>query len=242
MPMRRYQVEPTSPPNYSDVLPNLPPPYWTVVGTVIDNDQQPIPSPPPYADPIVSPPPYVAPIVSPPPVSLPRPIVQSSPASSMDKNRLFYSWSGLIWLVLLIILDVIHFVLFGVCFQCPLPDDDLSLARVFLFINGSFFTVGLIYLIYLLIKAKGLHIASGIYLGLGYSFCPCLVTLVCLIFTITTLARLNTAIQSFASSPNAYTCPLFFYQFLFGIIIFDNLLVLTPLITVGAIVCMACSK
>jgi hypothetical protein len=117
------------PPNYSSVSICDPPEYSDIVSNL------PSSSPPPYVNSTDSS-----------TVNLPSHLESSpTPEEVYEDSQCVESCWTFSWILFLIILGLLHLVLSGIYFQCPIPETDLNGIRTLLFLHIIFSVVMIIY-------------------------------------------------------------------------------------------------
>jgi uncharacterized membrane protein YagU involved in acid resistance len=212
------------PPNYSSVSICDPPEYSDIVSNL------PSSSPPPYVNSTDSS-----------TVNLPSHLESSpTPEEVYEDSQCVKSCWTFSWILFLIILGLLHLVLSGIYFQCPIPETDLNGIRTLLFVHIIFSVVMIIYCV---CKCKcksmletniGLLVTICFYLpfALGLvGFFPLIVR---------DLNEISEAIQNPLNVTNTYPCSLSFYRLVFGLVIFNY--VLAPQLLLFFCLCIVLSS
>ena len=131
-------------------------------------------------------------------------------------------------ILLFVVFDLLHLILYGIYFKCPLPETDRNGIRTLLFLDMIFSLIIIIYCIYkcksVLETAIGLLVPST--LGLVVFF-P---------WIIRDLNEISESIENPLNVTKIYPCSLSFYRVTFGLVLYNYvifpvlLLVLCPCI------------
>lgn len=196
------------PPNYSSISIRNPPEYSDIVANL------PSSSPPSYVDSTGN---LLSHLES---LPIPEEVYEDS---QCVKNRWAFSW-----ILFLIVLGLLHLVLSGIYFKCPIPETDLNGIRTLLFLHIIFSVIMIIYFVCtckckIMLEANiGLLVTICFYLpfALGLvGFFP---------FIVRDLNKLSETIQNPLNVTNTYPCSLSFYRLVFGLVLFNY--VVAPLL------------
>ena len=192
-----------APPDYSTISSPDPPKYSDIVAN------RPLSPPPPYADPTGS-------------SATCRPSQSQpslAPKKAEDVKQYIESGCVLTWILFLIVLALLHLVLFGVYFKCPLPKTSLGGIRTLFFLH-IIFPVGMI--TYCCRKCKrrsALEMGHGL-VATFILFVPSGISLfVFFPLIINDMTELNEAIQKPLNVTSTYPCTLSLYRLVFGVTI-----------------------
>jgi hypothetical protein len=131
-----YRISVRDPPSYDDAIRN-----------------RPVSLPPPYVDPTGP--------------SIPHcpPQTPSQPAlvQQHDVKQCIGNFCAIFWILFLISLALLHLVLFGICFKCPLSGTSLAATRAFFFLH-IIFLIGIAIYCYSECKSRDTITADNIIL------------------------------------------------------------------------------